>query len=428
MKVEDLILVSVDDHLIEPINMFAGHLPLKYQGRAPKVVTGSTGAQFWEIDGRRAPGLGLNAVVGRPKEEYGWEPVAYDQVRAGCYDIDARIDDMNVNGVLGSLCFGSFPGFSGQRFQSIEDKDYALAVIRGYNDWHINDWCGKYPGRFIPLAHLPLWDPKLAAEEAARAASMGARTITFPDNPSLLNLPSLHSSSWDPLWRACVDDGLVVSTHIGSAGQPPYASDESPIPAWITSMPMSIANAAADWLFGPMWKKFPSLKIALSEGGIGWIPYFLERADFTHMQHGAWTNMDLGGRKPSEIFRQHFLTCFIDDVFGLKNRHDIGIETICWESDYPHSDSVWPKAPEYLLESVKNLSDDEINQITHLNVMREFRYDPFSILGRENCTVGALRSKAAHVSTEPVSRGGLNPLPDASRPVTSGDVRKILAA
>lgn len=428
MTVEDLILVSVDDHLIEPVNMFDGHLPAKYKSRAPKVVSDAKGAQFWEIEGRRAPGLGLNAVVGRPKEEYGWEPVAYDQVRSGCYDIDARIEDMNVNGVLGSICFGSFPGFSGQRFQSIDDKDYALAVVRGYNDWHINDWCGKYPGRFIPLAHLPLWDPKLAAEEAVRAAGMGARTVTFPDNPSILGLASLHSPSWDSLWQACVDHGLVVSAHIGSAGAPPYASDESPIPAWITSMPISIANAAADWLFAPMWKKYPTLKIALSEGGIGWIPYFLERANFTQMQHGAWTNMDLGGKLPSEIFREHFLTCFIDDVFGLKNRHDIGVETICWESDYPHSDSVWPNAPEHLFESVKTFPDEEIDRITHLNAMREFGYDPFSVFGRENCTVGALRAKATHVSTEPVSRGGLNPLPDSTRPVTSADVKKILAA
>ena len=428
MKVEDLILVSVDDHLIEPPNMFDGHLPEKYKARAPRVVADTKGAQFWEIEGRRASGLGLNAVVGRPKEEYGWEPVAFDQVRAGCYDIDARIDDMNVNGLLGSICFGSFPGFSGQRFQSIDDKDYAQAVIRGYNDWHIHDWCGKYPGRFIPLAHLPLWDPKLAAEEAKRAALLGARTITFPDNPSLLGLESLHSANWNPLWETCVEYGLVISTHIGSAGSPPYASDESPIPAWITSMPISIANAAADWLFAPMWRRYPTLKIALSEGGIGWIPYFLERADFTHMQHGAWTNMDLGGRLPSQIFREHFLTCFIDDAFGLKNRHDIGVETICWESDYPHSDSVWPLAPEHLFESVKSLPDEDVNMITHGNAMREFGYDPFSILGRENCTVGALRAKAGHVSTEPVSRGGLNPLPDTTRPVTSADVKKILAA
>jgi hypothetical protein len=228
------------------------------------------------------------------------------------------------------------------------------------------------------------------------------------------------------LWIACADNGLVVSSHIGSSGNPPYASDESPIPAWITSMPMTISVAAADWLFAPMWRKFPSLRVALSEGGIGWIPYLLERADFTIGQHGAWTNMDLGGLKPSDIFRKHFITCFIDDRFGLKNRHDVGIDMITWECDYPHSDSIWPRSPEQLWESVKDLPRSDIDQITHQNAIREFNFDPISTFGREWCTVGALRAQALHVNTEPRSRGGLNPLPDPTRPVTSADVNRIL--
>ena len=426
MTLDDMILVSVDDHLIEPENMFEHHLPKIYKDRAPRVVRSATGAHFWEVEGRRAPGLGLNAVVGRPKSEYGWEPVAYDQVREGCYDIHARVKDMNVNGMLGSICFGSFPGFGGQRFQDLTDKDLGLAIIRAYNDWHIHDWCGAYPGRFIPLAHLPLWDPQLAAAEARRTAALGARTIAFPENPAKINLPSVHSASWDPLWSVCADEGMVISTHIGSAGGPPYASDESPIPAWITSMPMQISIAASDWLFAPMWRKFPSLRIALSEGGIGWIPYLLERADFTLEQHGAWTNTDLGGAKPSEVFHKHFITCFIDDNFGIKNRYDVGVDMITWESDYPHSDSVWPYAPEHLWKSIKDLPEDEIGKITHLNAMREFGYDPFAILGRDNCTVAALRAQATDVDTEPKSRGGLNPLPDSTRPVTAADVQKIL--
>src|SRR3546814_15784163 len=101
-------------------------------------------------------------------------------------------------------------------------------------------------------------------------------------------------------------------------------------------MPISIANSAADWLFASFWKDFPDLKIALSEGSIGWVPYFLERAETTVRQHSAWTNLNLGGLTPTEIFRRHFLTCFIEDNFGLVNRHAIGIDNIAWECDYPH--------------------------------------------------------------------------------------------
>jgi predicted TIM-barrel fold metal-dependent hydrolase len=427
-NLEDLILVSVDDHLIEPPNMFDYHLPAKFKSRAPKVIEEADGAYYWDLEGLRAPGLGLNAVIGRPREEYGVEPVAYDQVRAGCYDVHARIEDMNVNGVLGSICFGSFPGFAGARFQKMEDKELSLAVIRAYNDWHVHEWCGAYPERFIALGHLPLWDPALAVEEVKRLAALGVRTVAFPDSPAALGLPGIHSEIWDPLWKVCSENRVVLSCHIGSGNMPPYVSSESPIDAWITSMPIFIAQAAADWTFAAFWQKYPDLRMALSEGGIGWVPYLLERADFTQYHHSAWTNGQLGGRKPSEIFKKHIITCFIADEFGLKNRGDIGVDMITWECDYPHSDSVWPLSPESLWQQIRDLPEDDIDKITHLNVMREFSYDPISKFGRENCTVGALRAQAKHVDTAPKSRGGRNPrLFQSDRPVTTADVLKVLS-
>ena len=427
MQASDLILVSVDDHLIEPEDMFVGHMPTRFKDRAPVVKHGTHGAHHWQIEGQKAPGLGLNAVAGRPKEEYGFEPVTYEQVRTGCYNVTARIGDMDANGVLGSICFGSFPGFAGARFQKMQDKDLALATIQAYNDWHFHDWCGRHPGRFIPLAMLPLWDVGLAGVELRRMSRLGCHAVTFPENPALLGLPSLHNECWEPLWAVCEELSVVLCCHIGSAGNVPYPSDESPIDAWITAMPISIATAAADWLFAGFWKRYPGLRMALSEGGIGWIPYFLERADFTYWQHGAWTHTDFGKEKPSDVFRRHVITCFIDDEFGLRNRQDIGIESICWEADYPHSDATWPNSPEHLWRSLWALPSGDIDKITHRNAMRAFHYDPISIFGRENCTVGALRARSQHVDTRPVSRGGLNPVADARKPVTSADIKKILA-
>jgi predicted TIM-barrel fold metal-dependent hydrolase len=427
MQLRDLILVSVDDHLIEPQDMFVKHMPARFKDRAPVVRHGTNGAHHWQIEGQKAPGLGLNAVAGRPKEEYGFEPVSYEQVRAGCYDVAARVGDMDANGVLGSICFGSFPGFAGARFQKMQDKDLALATIQAYNDWHIHDWCGRHPGRFIPLAMLPLWDVGLAVAELKRMSRLGCHAVTFPENPALIGLPSLHNEGWEPLWAACEELEVVLCCHIGSAGNSPYPSDESPIDAWITAMPISIANAAADWLFAGFWKRYPGLRMALSEGGIGWIPYFLERADFTYAQHGTWTHTDFGKEKPSDVFRRHVITCFIDDDFGLRNRQDIGIDIICWEADYPHSDATWPNSPEHLWRSIWALPSGDINKITHENAMRAFHYDPISIFGRDNCTVGALRARSQHVDTRPVSRGGLNPAADTRKPVTSADIKKILA-
>jgi hypothetical protein len=169
---------------------------------------------------------------------------------------------------------------------------------------------------------------------------------------------------------------------------------------------MNIVSAAADLLWSQPVKDFPDLKIALSEGGTGWIPYFLERVDRTFEMHATWTGQDFGGKLPSEVFREHFLTCFISDPVGVKLRHDIGIDNICWEADYPHSDSMWPGAPEELGEVLEReaVSDEDINKITHENAMRWYSFDPFAHVPRERATVGALRKQAEDHDTTIRSR------------------------
>jgi hypothetical protein len=146
VEMKDMILVSVDDHVVEPANMFERHTPAKYKDRMPKITAGAQGEDIWVFDGMTVPNMALNAVAGRPKEEYGMEPTAFSQLRKGCYDVDARIGDMNVNGQLAGLNFPSFPGVAGQTMLKAPDKDIALVVVQSWNDWHIDDWCGKYQG------------------------------------------------------------------------------------------------------------------------------------------------------------------------------------------------------------------------------------------------------------------------------------------
>jgi predicted TIM-barrel fold metal-dependent hydrolase len=425
MKLDDLILVSVDDHAIEPANAFATHMPERFKGREPKIQR-INGRDVWVFEGKAYGYMGLNSVVGRPKDEYGMEPLSYDDMRRGTWDVKARVDDMNANGVLGSLCFPTFPGFAGQKFQAHPRHDVALAAIQAYNDWHLHDWCGGAPGRFIPLALVPFWDMGAAVEEIKRLARQGVHAISFSDNPALLKYPSIHDEYWDPLWQACSDHKTVICCHIGSGASAAHASDLSPIDAWITSMPISIANSAADWIWAPMWKKYPDLRVALSEGGIGWIPYLLERADFTNRHHCAWTHADFGKGKPSDIFRKHFITCFIEDYFGLSNLGEIGEDMVTWECDYPHSDCTWPESPENLWTGVQHFPKSKIDKISHLNAMREFSYDPLTLFGRERCTVGALRQQAQHVQTKPMpGMGGAKPEGQGERAITSGDIQQM---
>ena len=277
-------------------------------------------------------------------------------------------------------------------------------MVRAYNDWHIDQWCGSYPGRFIPLSIPPIWDPQLMADEVHRVAAKGCRAVTFSENPEKLGWPSYHNEHWDPFWKAVSDEGTIVCLHIGSSSQLTITSIEAPINVMISLQPMNIVQAAADILWSRVMTEFPDVTFALSEGGIGWIPYFLERCDYVYEHHQSWTGQDLP-MKPSELFAQRFITCFIDDAAGVKNRHDVGIDKITWECDYPHSDSTWPESPERLMRSLAGVPDDEIDAMTHLNAMRLFSYDPFARIPREQATVGALRALATGVDTSPRPSG-----------------------
>ncbi len=397
MNIDDLILVSVDDHVVEPPDMFAGHIPDKYRDQAPKVITKPDGTDAWVFEGQEATNVGLNAVAGRPPDEYGVEPTSFSEMRPGCFDIHERIRDMNANGVLASMNFPSYPQFCGQYFARADDKDLALAVLQAYNDWHVDEWCGTYPGRMIPLALPPIWDVGQMAAEVRRVSRKGGHAVTFSENPEKLGYPSIHNEHWDPFWKACSDENMIVCLHIGSSSQVVVTSIEAPVDTLITLQPINIVQAAADLVWSPLLRKFPDLTFALSEGGIGWIPYFLERIDSVYKNHRAWTHQDFGDKLPSELFLERIVTCFIDDAFGIASRDRLNVDMITWECDYPHSDSTWPRGPETLAGYLGGVSANDIAKITHENALRLFSFDAFVHVPKQEATVSALRAQATDV-------------------------------
>jgi predicted TIM-barrel fold metal-dependent hydrolase len=424
MEMNDMVLVSVDDHICEPPNMFDNQLSGELLASAPKNLTDKNGCNYWRYQGNDRPLIGLNAVVGRPFEEYGMEPNSFSQLREGCYDVHARIDDMDVNGIAASLCFGNSIGFDGQTFHKAPDKVLALRHLQAWNDWHYDEWCMAYPGRFIPMCILPTWDMAATVAEIHRCAAKGFRTLSMNENPTVQGLPSIHNDYWNPFFKAVNDCNMTVALHIGSGNPAPHASMETPIEAWISTMPMSVAQGLSDWLQLEELHTYPGMRIAISEGSIGWVPYFMERADFSNWRHKAWTRSRFQDVKPSELVKRHFLHCFIDDAFGLRHLDEIGEDNVAYECDYPHSDALWPDVPEHLWPTVKHLTDAQIDKVTHGNAIKWFRHD--SLLEnyrREDITVGALRARAAAkgVDTTPRSSGGIKPESNG-QPVTSGDI------
>jgi predicted TIM-barrel fold metal-dependent hydrolase len=364
-------IISADDHLIEPPDLFEGRMPSGLVDRAPRIVEDPDGTQAWEYEDARYPNIGLNAVVGRPREEWSMEPARFDEMRRGCWDIDARVEDMDAGGVWASLCFPSLiAGFAGTVFARSQDPELGLACVRAWNDWHLDVWAGTHPGRIIPLQLAWLPDPVVAAREVERNAERGFKAVSFVEQPVNVGLPSLHTDHWDAFLAACEETGTVVCLHTASGAWTAATSPGAPLELYTTLFPVNALAAAADWL----WARVP-LRFVLAEGGIGWVPMLLDRLDWV-MDHSATggAGVWVGELTPSQALRRNFWFCTIDDPSTLAARHRVGVDHILVECDYPHADSSWPHTASLLANrfATVGVTDDEAAAMTHRNAAALF--------------------------------------------------------
>jgi predicted TIM-barrel fold metal-dependent hydrolase len=275
-------------------------------------------------------------------------------------------------------------------FLEASDREFGFVCLQAYNDWMIEEWCGAAPGRYIPLILIPMWDPPLAAKEMERCAAKGATAFAFSENPAPIGLPTIHDRNryWDPVMAAASDLEMVVSMHVGSSSQVPQIAPDSPFMANLAWGAVRTSGAMLSWLFSGLFTRFPGLKIALSEGEIGWMPYFLERAEqvldkqrfwvqrgVTFMEHAS-TDVDLNTINIRELFRDHVFGCFIEDHHGIASIAEIGEDNIMCETDYPHSDSTWPNCITVVKKIIGHLPADVQYKILRGNAEKLYRFTP----------------------------------------------------
>lgn len=378
-------LISVDDHLVESAHVWEDRLPKRYVDAGPRIVESregmrnylgnwvKPGCQVWQYEGRIYPHLGLNAVAGKAREDFGTDPVRFEEMIPGCYDPVERVKDMDLDGVQASVCFPSFPRFAGTVFREGEDEDLALLCVQAWNDYVLDVWCPTGPDRFIPMAILPFWDVPATVAEIDRVLGKGVKALSFPENPVPLGLPSFHTDHWDPVLSAAAENNLPLCIHFGTSGKVPSTAPDAPIAVMIALMSCNSMYAAVDLLFSPVFHRHPNLKVAFSEGGVGWIPHILERADYTWERHRYYQSIDQESR-PSELFRRHIWGCFISDEFGVANRDAIGIDRMLWECDYPHSDSNWPSSRKVVAGMFHDVADDLVHRVVELNARELFNF------------------------------------------------------
>ena len=376
-------LFSVDDHIIEHPTVWSDRVPKKFLETAPHVVD-EGGEQFWRFEDVRHRTIGLNAVAGKDNKDFSPDPVRYDDMILGCYDPVQRAKDFLADGILASLLFPTLPRFGGALFPTFKDKELAKVCVEAYNDFILDEWCpAGPPGMFVPAIIVMLWDPVASAAEIRRCADKGASAVLMPENTVTLGLESFFSDHWNPIWQACQDHDLPICMHIGAGGWMPNPSPDGPPPlSWSLQQVGSIMSAV-NLMWSPVCRLYPGLKFVFSEGGIGWAPNALERADRLWLRHQYHAKLD--GMLPSEIFQRNMYLCMIEEPVCLKYRYDIGVDKIMWECDYPHADTVWPHSQKSAHETfaAANVPDDEIQAIAHGNAERVFNWkmaDP-SLIG-----------------------------------------------
>jgi predicted TIM-barrel fold metal-dependent hydrolase len=369
--------------------VWSTRLPAKYREIGPHIVylpAGTpvlAGGTYIEEPGTEGPDVAwgfyedhkysvkrLIAAAGYPAEDISMAGFTFDQMRRGCFDPKARLEDMDTNWVEASLCFPTFPRFCGQTFSEAKDKDLALACVRAYNDWMVEEWCGDSGGRLIPLTLIPLWDVDLAVAEIHRNAARGVRAVCFSEIPAKLGLPSIHTGYWDPFFAACAETGTVVNLHIGSSSSMTSTSVDAPPAVQITLSFNYALVSMSDYLFSGVFVRCPDLTIAYSEGQMGWIPFVLQRADDVWEEHRGWAGVaDTIPEPPSTYFHRNIYACFFRDAFGMDVIDAIGPDRVTFEPDAPHTDSTWPHTKALATEMLEGVPDDIVEKVLRGNAI-----------------------------------------------------------
>jgi len=392
-------IISVDDHVLEPQDLWQRELPAPRRDRGPRVVRervrlGFAGGRMslerddpdgqwcdvWLYEDLVLPTGLLYAPAGIPPQQQSNVPAIYEQFRPGTYDQTARLADMDANHVEAAINYpNTFPRFAGQGFAERPDKDLALACLRIYNDWMIDEWCGGAGrGRLVPLTLVPLWDSALAAEEVRRCAAKGSHAVAFSENPAKLGLPSLYTGEWDRLWAACCETETTVSMHIGSSSSMPTTSEDAPLAVSMSLNAQNAQGSVCDWVFSRTLERFPTIKLAYAESQVGWMPFQFERMD------AVWRE-DVGGvelaEAPSSYVRGRVYGCVFDDLHGLRSRHEVGMGSILFETDYPHANGTWPRsrAVAHELCAAAGMDADECRALLRANAVDCYGLTRFGI-------------------------------------------------
>jgi predicted TIM-barrel fold metal-dependent hydrolase len=369
-------VISADNHLIDPKDLYVERLPKEFRDRAPRVMRGPDGGDGWSFDGRPpARTFGLEAVAGRPDQHGDYKPtgMTWEEILPGNYDGAAHLADMDRDGIDGAVVYPTVA----MAAYSIPDPALRLALLQTYNDWLLDDFESTDRSRLVGLCALPVDDPvEVAISEVQRCAAKGARAYFVPGSPER----GYWDPAYDPLWRAVCETGSVVSFHRNHGGKP--RADEAvqlDVPGMnvggIAVRFFSAVTPLTYMIFTGVFERFPDLKVVVGEVNCGWMPFWLENMDQNFEQQRHWARLPFERPPSTYAGRNAFVTTLDDHVGFDAMRHDPRIaDAVMYSIDYPHSVTLWPNSARHIAELTAGMDDSTKHKVLSGNADRLYRF------------------------------------------------------
>jgi len=372
----DYRVISTDDHIIEAPDTF-DRLPAKFKDRQPKIMRGPDGGDGWSFDGTPPKNtFGLNAVAGRPFEDYKESGLTFEEILPGNYDGQAHLKDMDVDGVDGATIYplASLEGLT------VADREFGVACIRAYNDWLIEDFCGVSPKRLIALPVIPTDDgEKVMLDEAERVIGKGARGVFLP----YFSQHEFYDTYYDNFWKLLSDSKVAAAIHRTMGGKAPAgaarlgAAMTKDAPglniSGIVERFFSAVTPLTRMIFTGVFDRHQDLHFVAAEVNAGWVPFWVQMMEQEYERQRHWAHPPLQ-QNPSVFLGKNVFVTALDDYVGfeLAKKDDVLARAAMYSTDYPHSVTLWPRSKEYIAKLTDGMDEQRRYGLLAGNAVRAF--------------------------------------------------------
>lgn len=374
-------IISADTHITEPPDIWENHLDEKHREHAPKLVQDHEGGDAWQFAYGDPNPIGLTTTPGKRFEDFRWHGVKYEDVRPGCINGKARLEDMDIDGVDAEIVFP--PQRTIGHWLGMPDEELVLAGVDAYNRFAFDEFAAD-PKRLFPMYQIPNIGIDTSVKYIGKAVEKGAKGVVISSWPTGKGDLSPED---DAFWAALVEANLPLTIHISLVGREQRVKAHTSGVQVTSGVKKGAPNAnqraiggmagvfaatppiIGQMIFQGVFDRFPELRVCLIETGVGWIPHFMEQLDDRYWRNRGWGEINIE-QPPSAYWYSNFAATFMQDFNGVHQRHAVGVENMMWSTDYPHHGCDWPYSRKVISEMFAGVDPTEREKILAGNAVR----------------------------------------------------------